>query len=135
MQGTRLGTFNLFNFSKKRLEVTPNSQMDEDKLIASVSLPMWFPPVVINGDKYIDAVYITDANVEEAIRRGADEIWAIWTVSRARRMAPGLRRAVLPHHRDGRRHELLHDVGSHREEQRRDRGGPPVSSAGRSRSG
>ena len=26
-------------------------------------------------------MYITDANVEEAIRRGADEIWAIWTVS------------------------------------------------------
>src|SRR5262245_59109623 len=87
--GTRVGTFNLFNFSKKRLEVTPNSQMDEDKLVAAVSLPMWFPPVVINGDKYIDAVYITDANVEEAIRRGADEIWAIWTVSTRDEWRPG----------------------------------------------
>jgi predicted acylesterase/phospholipase RssA len=87
--GTRLGTFNLFNFSKKRLEVTPNSQMDEDKLIASVSLPMWFPPVVLNGDKYIDAVYITDANVQEAINRGADELWAIWTVSLRDEWRPG----------------------------------------------
>ena len=43
---------------------------------------MWFPPVTINGDTYIDSVYITDGNLEEAVRRGADEIWAIWTVSR-----------------------------------------------------
>lgn len=77
----RLGTFNIFNFSKKQLEVVTNDRMTEDHLIASVSLPMWFPPVEIAGDTYIDAVYISDANVEEAIRRGADEIWAIWTVS------------------------------------------------------
>ncbi len=79
--GTRLGTFNYFNFSKKRLETITHDRMDEDRLIAAVSLPMWFPPVSIGGDTCIDAVYITDANVEEAIRRGADEIWAIWTVS------------------------------------------------------
>jgi hypothetical protein len=66
-----------------------NAGMDEDRLVSAVSLPMWFPPVVINGDKYIDAVYITDANVEEAIRRGADEIWAIWTVSTRDEWRPG----------------------------------------------
>lgn len=77
----RLGTFNVFNFSKKELEVIPNARMSEDYLIAGVSLPMWFPPVRIDGQTYFDAVYISDANVEEAIRRGADEIWAIWTVS------------------------------------------------------
>jgi hypothetical protein len=38
--------------------------------------------VTIDGDTYFDAVYITDGNLEEAVRRGADEIWAIWTVSR-----------------------------------------------------
>lgn len=79
--GERLGTFNLFNFSKKRLEVVEHGAMTEDHLIAAVSLPMWFPPVKIDGDTCIDSVYICDANVEEAIRRGADEIWAIWTVS------------------------------------------------------
>jgi hypothetical protein len=42
---------------------------------------MWFPPVIIDGDTYIDPVFITDANLEEAIRRGADELWVIWTVS------------------------------------------------------
>ncbi|HYN06441.1 MAG TPA: patatin-like phospholipase family protein [Vicinamibacterales bacterium] len=87
--GNRVGTFNLCNFSKKRLEVVTNAGMDEDRLVSAVSLPMWFPPVVIDGDKYIDAVYITDANVEEAIRRGADEIWAIWTVSTRDEWRPG----------------------------------------------
>jgi predicted acylesterase/phospholipase RssA len=77
----REATFNVFNFARQELQVMTPSQMDEDRLCACVSLPMWFPPVVIDGDPYIDAVYVTDANVEEAIRRGADEIWAIWTVS------------------------------------------------------
>jgi predicted acylesterase/phospholipase RssA len=81
-QSPRPGTFNLFNFSKKQLEVWTNDRMDEDPLIAAVSLPMWFPPVKMAGDTYFDAVYITDGNLEEAVRRGADEIWAIWTVSR-----------------------------------------------------
>ena len=85
----RLGTFNLFNFSKKRLEVVTQDRMDEDRLVSAVSLPMWFPPVTIDGDTYIDAVYVCDANVEEAVRRGADEIWAIWTVSTRDEWRPG----------------------------------------------
>ena len=74
-------TFNIYNFGKHRLEVVEAANMDEDRLCAVVSLPMWFPPVVLDGDTYIDAVFVTDGNVEEAIRRGADEIWVIWTVS------------------------------------------------------
>lgn len=74
-------TFNVFNFSRKELEVIEPENMTEDLLAACVSLPMWFPPMRINGETYIDAVYLTDANIEEAIRRGADEIWVIWTVS------------------------------------------------------
>jgi predicted acylesterase/phospholipase RssA len=74
-------TFNVFNFSTKTLEVVEPKDMTEDLFCASVSLPMWFPPVRINGQTYIDAVYLTDANIDEAIRRGADEIWVIWTVS------------------------------------------------------
>ena len=79
--GPRLGTFNICNFSTKTLTVLTQKEMTEDFLVASVSLPMWFPPVRIDGQTYLDSVYMTDANVEEAIRRGADEIWAIWTVS------------------------------------------------------
>jgi predicted patatin/cPLA2 family phospholipase len=77
----RKATFNYYNFSRFKLEVAEPSVMTEDKLVACVSLPMWFAPVVIDGDSCIDAVYDTDANLEEAIRRGADELWVIWTVS------------------------------------------------------
>ncbi|MEX2194631.1 MAG: patatin-like phospholipase family protein [Thermoleophilaceae bacterium] len=74
-------TFNTYNFSRHELDVITPGRLTEDLLVSCVSLPMWFPPVQVDGDTYIDAVYISDANVEEAIRRGADEIWAIWTVS------------------------------------------------------
>lgn len=78
----RLATFNVYNFSKQRLETITQDRMTEDHLLAAVALPMWFPPVTIDGDRYIDAVFATDGNLEEAIRRGADELWVIWTVSR-----------------------------------------------------
>lgn len=76
-------TFNAYNFSRHRLEVMTPDEMTEDRLIACVSLPMWFPPADIGGDTWIDAVYRTDANIDEAIRRGADELWVVWTVSDA----------------------------------------------------
>lgn len=74
-------TFNVFNFTRKELQVIEPKDMSEDLLAACVSLPMWFPPVRIDGETYIDSVYMSDANIEEAIRRGADELWIIWTVS------------------------------------------------------
>lgn len=74
-------TFNVYNFSRHELEVLTPDRISEDYLVACVSLPMWFPPVVIDGDNYIDPVFVTDANLEEAIRRGADELWIVWTVS------------------------------------------------------
>ena len=83
------GTFNVFNFSTKELEVIEPKDMSEDMFCACVSLPMWFPPVRMNGQTYIDAVYMTDANIEEAIRRGADELWIIWTVSEKDEWNPG----------------------------------------------
>lgn len=86
---SRETTFNVYNFTRHRLEVLTPAQMSEDFLAACVSLPMWFPPVRINGDTYIDPVYITDANLEEAIRRGANELWIIWTVSERSEWRPG----------------------------------------------
>lgn len=74
-------TFNTYNFSRHELEVIPPERLTEDLLASCVALPMWFPQVEIDGDTYIDSVFITDANVEEAIRRGADELWIVWTVS------------------------------------------------------
>ncbi|MFB7512370.1 patatin-like phospholipase family protein [Streptomyces sp. NPDC056144] len=85
----REATFNLYNFSANELEAVTADRMDEDRFCAGVALPMWFPPVVIDGDTYIDPVYLTDANVEEAIRRGCEELWIIWTVSRRHRWRDG----------------------------------------------
>lgn len=81
--------FDVYNFSRHQLEVIEPKAMSEDLLAASVSLPMWFPPVLIGGDNYIDAVFDTAANLEEAIRRGADELWVIWTISQANRWSAG----------------------------------------------
>lgn len=74
-------TFNTYNFSRHELEVIPPERMTEALLTSCVALPMWFPQVEIDGETYIDSVFISDANVEEAIRRGADELWIVWTVS------------------------------------------------------
>jgi predicted acylesterase/phospholipase RssA len=85
----RSASFNLYNFSKNKLRVLPAAEMNEDRLVAAVSLPMWFPPAVLDGDTYIDPVFVTDANIGEAIRRGCSELWIIWTVSRRGRWYDG----------------------------------------------
>jgi predicted patatin/cPLA2 family phospholipase len=77
----REATFNVYNFSKHELLPVTPPEITEDFLIAAGSLPMWFPPVHIDGFTYIDAIFNTASNLEEAIRRGADELWIIWTTS------------------------------------------------------
>lgn len=66
------------------------AEMTEDKLVATLSQAVWFPPVRIDGHLYTDAVFDTDANVDEAIERGATDIWVIWTVSRRPEWMPGV---------------------------------------------
>jgi predicted acylesterase/phospholipase RssA len=77
----REATFNVYNFSKHILRPITPPELTEDYLIAAASLSLWFPPVRIAGDTYIDAVFNIASNLEEAIRRGADELWIIWTTS------------------------------------------------------
>ena len=77
----REATFNAYNFSKHELRPVTAAELTEDLLVATASLPVWFPPVRVDGDTYIDAVFNTAANLEEAIRRGADELWILWTTS------------------------------------------------------
>jgi predicted acylesterase/phospholipase RssA len=79
--GGREATFNVYNFSKHELRPVSATELTEDVLIATASLPIWFPPVLIDGDTYIDAVFNVATNLEEAIRGGADELWVIWTTS------------------------------------------------------
>jgi predicted acylesterase/phospholipase RssA len=78
---TKEATFNLYNFSQHQLELVSPKSLTEDLLISGISLPTWFEPIEVAGDQYIDSVYVTDANLDEAIARGADELWIIWTVS------------------------------------------------------
>lgn len=82
IRGTdRLASFNVYDFTAHELVPLRASEMDEDLLMASISIPMWFPPVRRNGRTYLDAVFMSDANLEQAIEVGADELWVIWTVS------------------------------------------------------
>lgn len=74
-------TFNAYNFTRQELILLQPAQMTAELLMACIALPMWFPPVLHKKDRLIDAVYATDANLMDAIRHGADELWIIWTVS------------------------------------------------------
>ena len=78
----RTGTFNAYDFTHHRLILRTHDRVDENFLIASVSLPGWFSPVRTGETLLIDSVYVTDANLISAIARGADEVWIIWTVNR-----------------------------------------------------
>jgi predicted acylesterase/phospholipase RssA len=82
-------TFNVFDVSAQRLATLPPAQMSEDLLVAATSLPGWYPPVTVSGARYIDGVFVTDANLEAAIAAGANELWVIWTVSTAGRWLGG----------------------------------------------
>src|SRR5690606_7365390 len=73
-------TFNVCNFSNKTVESIPNTKVTEDHLIAGMSLPLFMPAVKIGLDWYTDAVWIKDANLLEAVKRQAEEIWLIWRI-------------------------------------------------------
>jgi hypothetical protein len=38
------------------------------------------PPVRRGNDLYLDSVWIRDANLMEAVRRGAEELWVVWCI-------------------------------------------------------
>jgi predicted acylesterase/phospholipase RssA len=86
---SRLASFNVFNVSRQRVEVFPPSRMSEDVLVAAGSLPIFFPPVTLDGEVYVDAVHAGAANLEHAVEQGADELWIIWTTSTAGRWRNG----------------------------------------------
>lgn len=83
-------TFNVYNFTSHKLETLSPQEMDDDWLLACVSLPTWFKPVRKNGELYVDSVYATDSNLEAAIANGANELWVIWTVSTKGKWRNGL---------------------------------------------
>ena len=83
------GTFNVCDFTRKTNEVIPHTQVDRDLLVAGISLPIFMPPVRKNGAIYTDSVWIQDANLLEAVRRGADELWVLWCIGNTPRYERG----------------------------------------------
>ena len=45
-----------------------------------MSLPLVMPPLRRDEHVWTDAVWVKDANVTEALRRGADEVWLVWCI-------------------------------------------------------
>jgi predicted patatin/cPLA2 family phospholipase len=107
------GSYNVFNFSDKVFETHTEADLTPDLFKACFALPIWFPAVETGGKTYIDGVYWKDANLSEAVKRGADEIWVIWTVSETpdyRSGAYGQYFHIIEAIADGRFYEELRDI-------------------------
>lgn len=82
-------TFNIVDFKAKRVKTLPSQTMDLEYFLAVDAVPGVVPPIFKDGTIYTDAMLLKDANLTEAVRRGADEIWVIWTVEDATRWRGG----------------------------------------------
>ncbi|MDZ7606277.1 MAG: patatin-like phospholipase family protein [Cyclobacteriaceae bacterium] len=82
-------TFNVCNFSDKTVEAITQNEVTTEHLLAGVSLPMVMPGLEIKGKWFSDAVWIKDANLMEAVRRGAEELWLVWAIGNTKTYLPG----------------------------------------------
>ncbi|WP_428352928.1 patatin-like phospholipase family protein [Methyloprofundus sp.] len=83
------GTFNVCNFTNKMNQVIEHQHITEDLLVAGMSLPGTLPPVIIEGTAYLDSGFIQDANLLDAVKRGANELWLIWIMGNIPRYRGG----------------------------------------------
>ncbi len=74
------GTFNTCNHATKACEAIGHRDIDLDALVAAITLPLAMPGVHRPGGTYLDAVWVKDANLVEAVRRGAEELWVLWCI-------------------------------------------------------
>jgi len=74
------GTFNVCNYSRKINQVFPHHSINRNLLVAGISLPIFMPAVEHNNELFIDSVWIKDANLMEAVKQGAEEIYLIWCI-------------------------------------------------------
>ncbi|MCP3139581.1 patatin-like phospholipase family protein [Pyxidicoccus xibeiensis] len=84
------GTFNVCDFTRKTNEVFDHTRVDLDVLVAGISLPIFMPPVRKGATTYTDSVWIQDANLLEAVRRGASELWVLWCIGNTPTYARGI---------------------------------------------
>ncbi|MEU6981553.1 MULTISPECIES: patatin-like phospholipase family protein [unclassified Streptomyces] len=74
------GTFNVADFVTKTCVAVPHTEIDLELMAAGMSLPLFVPPLRRGPRVWTDAVWIKDANLTEALRRGADEVWLVWCI-------------------------------------------------------
>ena len=89
------GTYNVCNFSRKVNLAIAHTEIDLDLLVAAISLPIYMPPVKRGEFYYTDSVWIKDANLTEAVRRGAEEIWLLWCIGNTPEYKPGFFRQYV----------------------------------------
>jgi len=75
-----VGTYNVCDYGAKTSLAIEHTEVDEDLLVAAISLPVLSPAVPWRGRTLTDAVWIRDVNVGEAVRRDAQELWLVWCI-------------------------------------------------------
>lgn len=83
------GSFNVVDFVTKENVAVDAADVDADLLAAGMSLPLFLTPLERDGHVWTDAVWVRDANVTEALRRGADEVWLVWCIGNTGRWGDG----------------------------------------------
>jgi predicted acylesterase/phospholipase RssA len=83
------GTFNVCDFGDKTCVPVPHTEIATELLVAGMSLPLFMPAVTYRGRTWTDAVWIKDANLAEAVRRGAEEVWLAWCIGNTDRYGDG----------------------------------------------
>jgi predicted acylesterase/phospholipase RssA len=74
------GSFNVCRFDTKTVVPIPHTEINQARLVAGASLPIFMPAVEDQGVYWTDAVWIQDANLLSCIQRGARELWLIWCI-------------------------------------------------------
>jgi predicted acylesterase/phospholipase RssA len=92
------GTFNVCNHSTKTLESIEHPEIELELLVAGISLPVLMPAVRRNSSLYTDPVWIKDANLTGAVKRGAEELWIVWCIGNT------------PEYRDGPFNQYVHMI-------------------------
>ncbi|HVL26147.1 MAG TPA: patatin-like phospholipase family protein [Thermomicrobiales bacterium] len=75
-----VATFNVANYTRKTNVAVTHDAIGQELLVAGVSLPIFLPPVRHEDELWLDSVWIKQANLMEAVRRGAEELWLIWCI-------------------------------------------------------
>lgn len=70
--------YNVLDYANKVVKTISHQNIDEDMVIAGMSLPGVFPPVSKEGGIYLDTGFVQDANLIETVKHGAEEIWVLW---------------------------------------------------------